>query len=122
MKALSFWKAVAVDRTDFLNRIVDLLRDERLRFCVVGGVAVNAYAEPVITLDLDIVVAVEDLPRAESLLRREFDVREFPHSLNVSSAGSGLRMQLQKDSRYFSFISAAQPRDVLGLTLPVAAV
>ena len=121
VQALEFWKAVTVDRSDFLERVIALLQDARTRFCVVGGVAVNAYAEPVVTLDLDIVVAVEDLTRAESLLREEFEVSDFPHSINVSAPGSDLRVQLQKDPRFFSFIDAAQPREVLGLTLPIAA-
>ena len=122
MEALGFWKAVTVDRSDFLERIIALLQEARVRFCVVDGLAVNAYAEPVVTVDLDIAVAVEDLARAESLLREEFEVREFPHSLNVAAPGSNLRVQLQKDPRYFAFVDDAQPRNVLGLTLPVAKV
>jgi hypothetical protein len=122
VEALEFWKAVTVDRTDFLERIIQLLQKSNIRFCVVGGLAVNAYAEPVVTIDLDLAVAVEDLARAESLLRGEFEVHEFPHSLNISAPGSDLRVQLQRDPRYFEFVDAAVPRDVLGLTLPVARI
>src|SRR6266550_1782212 len=122
MEALEFWKAVTVDRTDFLERIIQLLQKSNVRFCVVGGLAVNAYAEPVVTIDLDLAVAVEDLARAESLLRDVFEVHEFPHSLNVSAPGSDLRVQLQRDPRYFEFVGAAMPHDVLGLTLPVARI
>jgi hypothetical protein len=67
MQALAFWKAVTMDRTDFLERVIALLRENGIRFCVVGGQAVNAYAEPVVSIDLDLAVAVEDFPRAESL-------------------------------------------------------
>jgi len=42
-----------------------LLRDEGVRFCAIGGLAVNAYGEPVVTLDLDLAVAVADMPRLE---------------------------------------------------------
>ena|SRR5437660_2834480 len=114
MRALEFWKAVTVDRTDFLERIIALLEKNRIRFCVVGGQAVNAYAEPVVSIDLDIAVVVEDFARAENLLRETFEIRDFPHSLNVAAPGSDLRVQLQKDR--------AQNRNVLGLTLPVAAI
>jgi hypothetical protein len=120
--ALEFWKAVTVDQTDFLERIIQLLQKANVRFCVVGGLAVNAYAEPVVTIDLDLAVAVEDLARAEALLRREFEVEEFPHSLNVSAPGSDLRVQLQRDPRYFEFVDGAAPRNVLGLSLPVARI
>ena len=78
MEALEFWKAVTVDRTDFLERIIQLLQKSNVRFCVVGGLAVNAYAEPVVTIDFDLAVAVEDLARAESLLRREFRSTRIP--------------------------------------------
>ena len=122
MHALEFWKAVTVDRTDFLERVSQLLRKSNVRFCVVDDLAVNAYAEPVVTIDLDLAVAVEDLARAEALLREEFDVHEFPHSLNISAPGSDLRVQLQRDPRYFAFVDAAVPRDVLGVTLPVARI
>jgi len=114
VQALEFWKAVTVDRTDFLERIIALLEKNRIRFCVVGGQAVNAYAEPVVSIDLDIAVVVEDFARAENLLRETFEIRDFPHSLNVAAPGSDLRVQLQKDR--------AQNRNVLGLTLPVAAI
>jgi hypothetical protein len=111
-----------VDRTDFLERIIQLLQKSNVRFCVVGGLAVNAYAEAVVTIDLDLAVALEDLGRAEALLREEFDVHEFAHSLNISTPGSDLRVQLQRDPRYFEFVNAAVPRDVLGVTLPVARI
>jgi hypothetical protein len=42
--------------------------------------------------------------------------------VNVSEAGSDLRLQLQTDPRYFAFVSRAKPREVLGLTLPVASL
>ncbi len=42
MEALAFWKAVTMDRTDFLERVIALLRENGIRFCVVGGQAVNA--------------------------------------------------------------------------------
>lgn len=122
VKALEFWKAVTVDRSDFLDRVIDLLQKNKIRFCVVGGQAVNAYAEPVVSIDLDIAVAVQDLPRAEALLRAHFEVRDFPHSINVAASGSDLRVQLRKDPRYASFADRATIRDVLGVKLPVATI
>jgi hypothetical protein len=49
-------------------------------------------------------------------------VTRFPHSVNVSLADSDLRVQLQTDPRYAPFVERASSRDVLGLSLPVAAV
>jgi hypothetical protein len=122
MQALAYWKAVTADRSQFLDRLLAVLRSEGIRFCVIGGQGVNAYVEPVVSLDLDLAVAAEDLPNAEAALAREFEVRRFPHSVNVSAPGSDLRVQLQTDARYAAFVEGSRERDVLGLRLPVAAV
>ncbi len=122
MQALAYWKTVTVDETGFLDRLLALLAQSGLRYCVVGGQAVNAYVEPVVSLDLDIVVAAEDFAAAEKLLERHFSVARFPHSLNVSAPGSDLRVQLQTDPRYADFVTRASSREVLGLELPVAAL
>jgi hypothetical protein len=120
MKALGFWKTVTVDETNLLEQLVLLLNNERVRYCVIGGQGVNAYVEPLVSLDLDLVVALEELERVESLLRQRFRVDRFPHSLNVSLAGSDLRVQIQLDPRYGAFVDQASVRNVLGARLPVA--
>jgi hypothetical protein len=45
MKALSFWKAVTLDKANLLEEVFALLHDNGVRFCVIGGQAVNAYVE-----------------------------------------------------------------------------
>ena len=122
MQALTFWRTVTADGADLLGQLIGLLDEQGVRYCVVGGQAVNAYAEPLVSLDLDLAVASHDLPRLEAALVRRFDVKRFPNSLNVSLPGSDLRVQFQTDLRYASFPERAQGREVLGLTLPVAAV
>lgn len=111
---------MTVDRADFLDRLLALLVEHGIRFCVVDGQAVNAYAEPVVSLDLDLAVAGEQLPEVEALLREAFRVERFAHSLNVSAAGSDLRAQIRTGPRYFAFVDRASQREVLGLRLPVA--
>ncbi len=109
-----------MDRTDLLEGVLGVLKEQQIPFCVIGGQAVNAYAEPVVSLDLDLVVAMSQLPRLEGLLGKGFTVKRFPHSLNVSRPGSDLRVQFQADPRYESFLAGASPHSVLGLVLPVA--
>jgi hypothetical protein len=118
MKALTFWKAVTVDREEFLERFLDVLNAGGVRYCVIGGQGVNAYAEPVVSLDL--VVAADQLDTVEGALAKQFVVERFGHSINVSSPDSDLRVQIQTDPRYFPFLSAAAARNVLGMVLPVA--
>lgn len=122
MDRRTFWKTVTVDRSDLLDRLITLLRDRGVRFRVVGGQAVNAYVEPVVSLDLDIVVAAEDLSGLTEFLASQFRVERFEHSVNVSAEGSDLRVQIQLDPRYPPFAERANERDVLGERLPVARV
>jgi hypothetical protein len=122
MRARAFWKAVTVDHSDFLDSLIALLAEGGIRYCVIGGQAVNAFVEPLVSLDLDLVVAVDQIAGAEAMLRERFKVERFPHSLNIETAGSDLRVQIQTDPRYFGFIDRAESREVLGVTLPVAAL
>lgn len=93
-----------------------------MRFCVIGGQAVNAYVEPLVSLDLDLVVAVDQIDQVATLMGEHFQVEAFPHSLNISTTGSNLRVQFQTDPRYGDFVERASIREVLGLQLPVAAI
>lgn len=77
MLARDYWKAVTVDRSDLLDRFLAVLRDANARFCVIGGQGVNAYVDSVVSLDLDLVIAVPDLPRVAR-----------PSSVNFESTGS----------------------------------
>ena len=122
MKALSFWKAVSLDKSDLLEEVFSLLHDNGVRFCVIGGQAVNAYVEPLVSLDLDLVVAVDQIDQVRGIMQEHFKTEAFPHSLNVSAAGSSLRVQVQTDPRYGDFVERSSIREVLGLQLPVAAV
>ncbi|MGH2585314.1 MAG: hypothetical protein ACRDJE_10415, partial [Dehalococcoidia bacterium] len=88
MRAQTFWKTVVADETDFLDRLIALFAEHGVRYCLIDSQAVNAYVEPLVSLGLDIVVAVEQLPATEALLREEFTVEPFPHSLNLSQPGS----------------------------------
>lgn len=122
MQALAFWKAVAMDQSNFLEGIIGLLAEHGIRYCVIGGQGVNAYAEPLVSLDLGLVVAVDQLEEVERLLGSCFHLERFPHSLNVSKSGSQLRVQIQTDPRYFDFPDRSSEREILGMRLPVASV
>ena len=122
MQALRIWKTVVMDASNFLEDLIQLLAHNGIRFCVIGGQGVNAYVEPLVSLDLDLAVALEQLPQVETLLVQRYKVARHPHSLNVSLQGSDLRVQFQTDPRYAAFVAHGRPKEVLGLTLPVARV
>jgi hypothetical protein len=122
VEARTFWRTVTVDRSDVLDRVLALLRREGARFCAIGGAAVNAYVEPVVTLALDLVIATADRDVVEAALGRQFALERFEHSVNISAPDSDLRVQVQTDERYQPFVDRATEREVLGVRLPVAAV
>jgi hypothetical protein len=122
MRSRDFWRAVTVDETDFLGRLLAALERAGVRYCVIGGQAVNAYVEPLVSLDLDLAVAAEDLPRLAELFGYEFETERFEHTLNLRLAGSDLRAQIQLDPRYAPFVERSSVREVLGRELPVAAL
>ena len=57
-----------VDLEKVLIRLETDLRELRLRWALIGGVAVSARAEPRTTRDLDVAVAVEDDREAEKII------------------------------------------------------
>jgi len=54
MEAAAFWKAVVMDRANLLEELTRLLATHAVRYCVIGGQAVNAYVEPLVSLDLEL--------------------------------------------------------------------
>ena len=122
MTRKEFVKRIANSKVDFLQDFLDFRKKEKVAFCVIGGLAVNAYAEPVVSLDLDIVIAIRKLDKLLSSLPKRYSVKQFPNSVNISDPGSDLRIQIQKDGRYQLFISRAVKKNVLGYKMPVATI
>jgi len=110
MQAFTFWKTVTVDHSNLLESLIELLKEHKIRFCLIDGQAVNAYAEPLVSLDLDLAVAVDQIEEVEALFKKHFVVKRFPHNLNVTIPDSDVRVQIQTDKRYSSFLERAAPR------------
>ena len=114
MNKKEFMNCVGNGEEDILQQMLDLLNEMKVDYCVVGGLAVNAYVEPVVSLDLDLVVTAD---ATESLLQaaeKIFRIEKFPHSVNLTSTKSDLRIQLQTDSRYQAFIARSSTKSVMG--------
>jgi hypothetical protein len=90
-------------------------------WCLIGGLAVNTYVEPVYTLDADLVVVAVSLGGVADGLRKEgFAIEEHEHSLNAQGAGSDLRIQFTTDARYQVFPERALDAVVFGVRVRVA--
>jgi hypothetical protein len=123
MTGKEFVNRLANGKSDIIQTLLDILSKTGSRYCLIGGLAVNAYVEPVVSLDLDVVAAAEDVGAICSAAKElGLKVEQFEHSVNISSPNSDLRVQLQEDPRYQRFVSNAQDRNVLGYTIRVARV
>ncbi|HVW85095.1 MAG TPA: hypothetical protein VHB50_10465 [Bryobacteraceae bacterium] len=92
-------------------------------YCLIGGLAVNCYVEPVYTMDADLVVVSSEIGRLSEPLRDAgFKTSEQEHSMNAQAAGSELRIQFTTDSRYQDFLSRASVQTVLGVPVRVASL
>jgi hypothetical protein len=122
MQAHELWRTVTMDHADLLGRLLGALEACGARFCVIGGTGVNAYATPLISLDLDLVIALADRDAVEAALRQQFTVEPAAHGATVLAADSKLRVLLHADARCAAFLDRATSRPVLGVPLPVASV
>ena len=120
MQAATFWRTVTLDQADLLERTLEILEEADAHYCVIGDQAVNAYAEPIVSLDLDLALAPGEMERLGSLFGPPIRIERFEHSVNLSAPDSDLRIQFQVDPRYQDFPTRAEMRDVLGHRLPVA--
>ena len=117
-----FLNALANGKRDVIRELLEIIQKTGASYCVIGGLAVNAYAEPVVSLDIDVVVAADrtDRIRAEAEARG-WKVEPFEHSVNLECPGSDLRIQIQTDPRYQALLPRSVEVRLLGYTLRVAA-
>lgn len=106
-----------------IRRLADAWREAGVRWCVIGGLAVNHWAkEPLVTKDADIVVAFSDLALAlESARVAEFGITSFRFSANLQGKGA-IAIQVTTDPLYSGFAERGSVVEVLGMTLPVASL
>jgi hypothetical protein len=123
MTGKEFLNHIVNGEVDLLALLLAIFEESGTDYCVIGGLAVNAYADPVVSLDLDVVVVADRMEAFKADAQSAgLKVEEFEHSVNLSLKGSDLRIQLQTDPRYQAFVNRATPREVLGYRMKVAAV
>jgi len=141
MTAKQFYDWQTSGGTDDVMRLVDCLERADIAWCAIGGVAVNHWAqEPMVTRDVDFVVAADAIERAVSLLESAgFQSERFEGchceepllgdeaiSLSAQSINfkgrSAVSIQLSTEEFYRDFPSRAVPADVHGILLRVASL
>lgn len=115
--------ALAKGEEDILQIFLDILKKTETSFCVVGGLAVNAYVEAVVSLDLDVVIDIKDIDKVNNeAAEKGLKIEKFEHSVNLTSSKSDLRIQIQTDSRYQEFLHRSSSKEVLGYKMNVASI
>lgn len=109
--------------TDDVMRLVDCLERADIAWCAIGGVAVNHWAEqPMVTQDVDFVVASDSIERTVLLLEEAgFRSEKFEWSINFQGR-SAVSIQLSTEDFYRDFPSRSVPADVHGILLRVASL
>jgi len=104
-------------------RLVDCLERADIQWCAIGGVAVNHWAaEPMVTQDVDLVVATESVELAVRALESEgFKSERFAWSINFRGT-SKVSIQLSTEDVYFDFPGRAVPADIHGILMRVASL
>jgi hypothetical protein len=114
--------------TDFAF-VVEILRRNSADWCLIGGLAVNSYCDPVYTADCDLVVGARDLDPVLAELRDAGSrvKKRFPFSVNAQrragaagATASKLMLQFTQPEQYQAFVERAGLRPVFGLDVPVA--
>jgi hypothetical protein len=122
MTEKQFLNYLAGAKSDVIQHFLNLLEHLQISYCVIDGLAVNAYVEPVVSLDLNLVIAADSIEKFKKAAAATFAIKEFPHRLNLSSSESQLRIQIQTDSRYQEFLDRATQKTILGYEMRTAAL
>jgi len=123
MTAKQFYDWQTSGGTNDVMRLVSVLEKADVPWCVIGGVAVNHWAEqPMVTQDVDLVVAADSVEEAVALLEREgFLSERFEWSINLKGH-SAVSVLLSTEDFYLDFPSRSVPADVHGILMRVASL
>lgn len=123
MTAKKFYDWQTVGGTDDVMGLVSCLERADIPWCAIGGVAVNHWAtEPMVTQDVDFVVATEAIERTVAALEAAgFRSEKFPWSVNFKGH-SKISLQLSTEDFYRDFPQRAVAADVHGILLRVASL
>jgi Nucleotidyl transferase AbiEii toxin, Type IV TA system len=123
VKLTEIYDSVVAEGSSGFAEVIAVLEETGTRYAVIGGLAINAYVEPVFTADADIVIALSEIDRfTEALLGRGYTVERYPFSLNFRKLGSDLSLQISTDPMYQDFLDRIVTKDVLNVQAKVASL
>lgn len=109
--------------TDDVMRLVDCLERADISWCAIGGIAVNHWArEPMVTQDVDFVVATKDIQKTIDILHAAGFTSERSEWSVTFTGRSKVSVQLSTEEFYREFPSRSVPADVHGILMRVASL
>lgn len=109
--------------TDDVMKLVTCLESSDIQWCIIGGIAVNHWAEePMVTQDVDLVVASESIEEVIKILEEAgFRSERFEWSVNFQGH-SKVSIQLSTEEHYLDYPARSVPADVHGILMRVASL
>jgi hypothetical protein len=101
--------------------LVETLERAEIPWCMIGGLAVNHWAEePMATADVDLVIVTDRVDEAlGALAEAGFQAQRFEWSVNLKGR-SQVSVQISTEPFYQDFPSRSVPADVHGILMRVA--
>ena len=106
-----------------VSRLVAALEEREISWCMIGGLAVNHWAEePMATADVDLVIASEKIEEAaETLKSIGFKENRFKWPINFKGE-SKVSIQISTEEMYLDFPERSVPANVHGILMRVASL
>ncbi len=123
MTSKQFYDWQTVGGTGDVMRLIMVLEKLDLPWCMIGGLAVNHWAaEPMVTQDVDIVIALDQVEAAVKALEDAgFISKRFAWSINLTGE-SKVSVQISTEEMYREFPSRSIPADIHGILMRVASL
>jgi Nucleotidyl transferase AbiEii toxin, Type IV TA system len=104
-------------------RLVETLERLEIPWCMIGGLAVNYWAEePMATADVEVIIAAERVEEAvDALVEAGFKAKRFEWSINLSGS-SKVSVQISTDEIYREYPARSVAADVHGILMRVASL
>ncbi len=104
-------------------RLVEVLERLEIPWCMIGGLAVNHWAqEPLATADVDVVIAHQRVEQTvQALIDAGFQAKRFEWSINLKGQ-SRLSVQISTEDFYQEFPARSVSADVHGILMRVASL
>ena len=106
-----------------VSQLVAALEEREISWCMIGGLAVNHWAEePMATADVDLVMVSDRVEEAVDTLKElGFFKKRIQWSINFKGE-SKVSIQISKEEIYLDFPSRSVPANVHGILMRVASL